>query len=81
MSDSPRDSLKSDVEKRINTYFQTHEDHLPVSGLYDAVMKEIEKVLISSTLNFVNGNQVKASKILGINRNTLRKKIKELESY
>ena len=47
--------------------------------LYDYFIKIFEKSLISNTLNSVNGNQIKTSRLLGINRNTLRKKIIELE--
>jgi len=48
-------------------------------NLYDYFIKKYEKSLIKRTLYSVNGNQIKASKLLGMNRNTLRKKIIELE--
>ena len=51
----------------------------PATGLYDRILKEIEKPLIELSLASTNGNQIQASKLLGLNRNTLRKKIKELE--
>ena len=51
---------------------------LPETGLYDRVLADIEKPLIERTLSAVSGNQIKASQVLGLNRNTLRKKIKEL---
>jgi two-component system nitrogen regulation response regulator GlnG len=47
--------------------------------LYSIVIKGVEKPLIELVLNKTNGNQIMASKVLGINRNTLRKKIKELK--
>ncbi|MBI5025582.1 MAG: sigma-54-dependent Fis family transcriptional regulator [Nitrospirae bacterium] len=47
-------------------------------NLYDTVISEVEKALISMVLRETKGNQIKASKLLGINRNTLRKKINEL---
>ena len=53
--------------------------YLPPSGLYDRVLKVVEKPLIERTLIATKGNQIKAAKVLGINRNTLRKKIRELD--
>ena len=49
------------------------------NDLYNFFIKKFEKSLINKSLFLVNGNQIKASELLGINRNTLRKKIKELE--
>ena len=51
----------------------------PSSGLYNRIINEVERPLISICLNATKGNQIKASKLLGLNRNTLRKKIKELK--
>lgn len=51
------------------------------SNLYPAVIGEVEKAIISLALKEVKGNQLKASRILGINRNTLRSKIKEHDLY
>jgi two-component system nitrogen regulation response regulator GlnG len=51
---------------------------LPSSGLFDKILREVEKPLIYATMRRTSGNQIKASEILGINRNTLRKKIKQL---
>ncbi|MEO2083085.1 MAG: sigma 54-interacting transcriptional regulator, partial [Desulfurobacteriaceae bacterium] len=48
------------------------------NNLYDLIIKSAEKILISEVLKFCNFNQVKAARVLGIHRNTLRKKIKEL---
>ena len=50
-----------------------------IQDLIPNYLKEIEKPLIELTLASTNGNQIQASKLLGLNRNTLRKKIKELE--
>lgn len=62
----------------LKTYFDDHEGDLPVGGLYQTVINEVERPLLAVTLKAVSGNQKKASEILGINRNTLRKKIQEL---
>ncbi|HUJ03502.1 MAG TPA: helix-turn-helix domain-containing protein, partial [Rhizomicrobium sp.] len=51
---------------------------LPAAGLYDRVLREIERPLIMATLGATRGNQIKAAHLLGLNRNTLRKKIKDL---
>ncbi|MDR2464270.1 MAG: hypothetical protein LBD36_01475 [Holosporales bacterium] len=56
-------------------YFEKHDTLLPASGLYDIVISEVERPLLFLTLKFAGGNQKKAAKILGINRNTLRKKL------
>ena len=48
---------------------------MDIKNLYDEIISKIEKPLIESTLNLYRGNQIKASNSLGLNRNTLRKKI------
>lgn len=71
-------SLSSSVEHHLQTYFAAHEGELPTPGLHGRVIGEVERCLIHYTLTAVNGNQLRAAELLGINRNTLRKKIKEL---
>ena len=68
-------SLGASVEKHLNQYFDLHKNELPANGLYDRIIHEVERPLIIKTLKLVKGNQLKASELLGINRNTLRKKI------
>lgn len=65
------------VASFLSTYYEKHQDHLPQGQVYALVMNEVEKSLLAATLNFVSSNQTKASSILGINRNTLRKKMLE----
>ena len=74
-----RESLAESVDRHIREYFAAHQDRLPPNGLYDRVLHEIERPLLSITLAATRGNQVKAAELLGLNRNTLRKKIRELD--
>ncbi len=73
------ESLGAAVEHHLTRYFSLHGDQPPPPGLYDRVLKEIEMPLIALTLMATRGNQLKAADVLGINRNTLRKKIKDLD--
>lgn len=68
-------SLNGMMEKQLRKYFSAHVDEMMPSNLYKNVIDEIEKTLINETLAATRGNQIKAAQILGINRNTLRKKI------
>ncbi|MCH7551288.1 MAG: sigma 54-interacting transcriptional regulator, partial [Proteobacteria bacterium] len=70
--------LSQTVENLLSTYFSAHADGLPVPGLYHRVLKEVERPLITLTLQATQGNQIRAAEVLGLNRNTLRKKIREL---
>ncbi|HKK35816.1 MAG TPA: nitrogen regulation protein NR(I) [Paracoccaceae bacterium] len=72
-------SLGASVEAHLRNYFQLHGEALPPSGLYDRILKEVELPLIALTLSATRGNQLRAADLLGINRNTLRKKIRELD--
>jgi two-component system nitrogen regulation response regulator GlnG len=72
-------SLGSAVEESLTQYFAAHPDSLPPPGLYNRVLTEIERPLISLCLTATRGNQIRAADLLGLNRNTLRKKIRELE--
>lgn len=76
--ESDPDNLAAAVERHLRSYFDAHGDSLPPAGLYDRVLKELERPLISMTLEATNGNQIKSAQVLGLNRNTLRKKIREL---
>jgi two-component system nitrogen regulation response regulator GlnG len=67
------------VERHLKEYFAAHRDGLPAGGLYDRVVREVERPLIALTLTATRGNQIKAAQLLGVNRNTLRKKIRELD--
>ena len=72
------DSLSVSVETHIKRYFDVLNGNMPPPGLYGRVLREVEEPLIVATLAITRGNQLRAADILGLNRNTLRKKIKEL---
>ncbi|MBM3732983.1 MAG: nitrogen regulation protein NR(I) [Acidimicrobiia bacterium] len=71
-------SLSQSVERHLAAYFSAHGGGLPPAGLYERVLQEIERPLIALTLKATRGNQVRAADLLGLNRNTLRKKIRDL---
>src|SRR5438105_2311518 len=73
------EGLAGAVERHITDYFAAHRGVLPAAGLYDRVLRELERPLIMATLGATRGNQIKAAHLLGLNRNTLRKKIRELD--
>jgi two-component system, NtrC family, nitrogen regulation response regulator GlnG len=73
------EGLAAAVERHIVDYFAAHRGALPAAGLYDRVLREVERPLILATLGATRGNQIKAAHLLGLNRNTLRKKIRELD--
>jgi two-component system nitrogen regulation response regulator GlnG len=75
----PTEGLSAAVERHLKEYYGAHKDSLPAAGLYDRVLREVERPLILLTLAATRGNQIKAAQLLGLNRNTLRKKIRELD--
>ncbi len=78
-SPTDADSLSAAVEHHLTRYFAAHGDELPPNGLYDRIVREVERPLISMALGATRGNQLKAAALLGLNRNTLRKKIRDLD--
>jgi two-component system nitrogen regulation response regulator GlnG len=73
------DTLSGSVERHLAGYFQSFGDGLPPPGLYHRILREVENPLISAALASTRGNQIKAAELLGVNRNTLRKKIRDLD--
>ncbi len=67
------------VERHIKQFLAAHRDGMAPSDIYDRVLAEVERPLIQMTLAATRGNQIKAAAMLGLNRNTLRKKIRDLE--
>jgi two-component system nitrogen regulation response regulator GlnG len=73
------EKLGASVERHIKRYFELHGNMLPPPGLYQRILREVEAPLIEVALVATSGNQAKCAELLGINRNTLRKKITDLE--
>ncbi|AUN29588.1 nitrogen regulation protein NR(I) [Niveispirillum cyanobacteriorum] len=73
------EGLSAAVERHLREYFAAHKDGIPAAGLYDRILREVERPLLSLSLTATRGNQIKAAHMLGLNRNTLRKKIRDLD--
>ncbi|MSO99438.1 MAG: nitrogen regulation protein NR(I) [Acetobacteraceae bacterium] len=73
------DTLSRAVERHIKEFLAAHDDGMAITGVYDRIIAEVERPLIRLTLAATRGNQIKAAAMLGLNRNTLRKKIRDLE--
>ncbi len=67
------------VERHIRQFLTAYRDGTAPADMYDRVLAEVERPLIQMTLAATRGNQIKAAAMLGLNRNTLRKKIRDLE--
>lgn len=73
------DGLSAAVERNLARYFSTFADGLPPPGLYHRILREVEYPLLTAALAATRGNQIRAADLLGVNRNTLRKKIRDLD--
>ena len=73
------ESLGEAVDMHLRRYFDSHEGAMPPAGLYGRILREVEVPLILHCLAATSGNQIRAAQLLGLNRNTLRKKIRELD--
>jgi two-component system nitrogen regulation response regulator GlnG len=73
-----QENIKSSLKKHIKKFYNTCPDLAHSSGIYQNIIMIIDEVLIEETLIYTGGVQAKAAQILGINRNTLRKKIEQL---
>ncbi len=71
-------TLSGLVERYLSAHFAEYPEGLPPVGLYDRILEEVERPLIQLIMAATRGNQVRAAEILGLNRNTLRKKIQDL---
>ncbi len=77
--ESEGDTLSAAVERHLAAYFAGFRDGLPPPGLYHRILREVEGPLIGAALAATRGNQIRAAELLGVNRNTLRKKIRDLD--
>jgi two-component system nitrogen regulation response regulator GlnG len=73
------DKLSASVARHLKRYFDLHGGQLPPAGVYQRILREVELPLIEIALDATAGNQAKCADLLGINRNTLRKKITDLD--
>src|SRR5688572_20748020 len=73
------DTLMAAVERNLARYFASFDNGMPPPGLYHRILREVEYPLLSAALAASRGNQIRAADLLGLNRNTLRKKIRDLD--
>lgn len=66
------------IRQSLGDYFHALEGQPPSNAIYDMVLRCVEKPLIETVLHHAGGNQTRTAELLGINRNTLRKKMQEL---
>ena len=78
-SDFSGETLSDSVARHLRRYFDLHGQDLPPPGLHARILREIETPLIEIALDATGGNQARCADLLGINRNTLRKRITELD--
>jgi len=72
-------TLSESVERHLDVYFAGFKGDLPPPGLYHRILRDVEEPLINAAMAATRGNQIKAAELLGVNRNTLRKKIRDLD--
>ncbi|MCB1367492.1 MAG: response regulator [Rhodobacteraceae bacterium] len=74
-----KEKLSDSIAMHLRRYFALHGSSLPPAGLYPRILKEMEIPLLEIALDATGGNQAKCAELLGINRNTLRKKLTDLD--
>ena len=72
-------NVSQSLELYLADYFAGFGEEMPPAGLYQRILRMVEPPLITAALTATRGNQIRASELLGLNRNTLRKKIRDLE--
>lgn len=80
-TDSDIGTLAESVSRHVRRYFELHGAELPHPGVYQRILREVEAPLINIALEYTGGNQARCAELLGINRNTLRKKTNELDIH
>ena len=78
-SESEPKDISELIERHLAQYFAGFGKELPPPGLYDRVIRQVEHPLLSAALAATRGNQIRAAELLGLNRNTLRSRIKALD--
>ena len=78
MSEEDNAPLSGHIKSMLEGYFNELDGH-PPADLYQMVLQEIEQPLLESVLHYTRGNQSKAAIVLGLNRGTLRKKLKQYD--
>jgi two-component system, NtrC family, nitrogen regulation response regulator GlnG len=73
------ENLSNAVERYLSRYFGGFDGGMPPPGLYHRILREVEGPLVTAALAATRGNQIRAADLLGVNRNTLRKKIRDLD--
>jgi len=79
IDDNACQPLSHYVSRSLTDYFDALNGSAPPSGMYRMVMEQVEKPLLEAVLEYSRGNQSQAAEVLGINRGTLRKKLKQYE--
>ncbi len=72
-----KEDLAESIGQFLTRFFNSYDQDLPPDGIYQQFLPAFEGPVISRALSATNGNQIRAAKLLGLNRNTLRKKIRE----
>ena len=72
----PAAPLRAHVQTALHEYFRQLDGQMP-TGLYEFVLQEVERPLLETVMHFTHGNQTRAAEVLGINRSTLRKKLRQ----
>ena len=75
---TPKD-LSEQIERYLAGHFAGYGRELPPPGLYDRILQHVERPLLMAALTATRGNQIRAAALLGLNRNTLRKKMRDLD--
>ena len=76
---APAAGLSESVERHLAEYFASFGKSLPPPNLYERILADVERPLFIAALAATHGNQIKAADLLGLNRNTLRKRIRDLD--
>ncbi len=78
-ADDDAKTLSEIIERHLAGYFAGFGRELPPCGLYDRIIRQVEAPLLTAALTATRGNQIRAAELLGVNRNTLRTRIRDLD--